>query len=95
MNNAQGEAARFNSVYDEYVKAPEVTRRRMYLETMDRVLGNVDKVLIDGEAGQGVVPYLPLNQLNSTPAPRTGATAGTGSAGTATTTTTTPQTGTN
>ena len=95
VNNAQGEAARFNSVYDEYVKAPEVTRRRMYLETMERVLGNVDKVLIDGEAGQGVVPYLPLNQLNSTPAPRTGATAGTGSAGTATTTTTTPQTGTN
>ena len=95
VNNAQGEAARFNSVYDEYVKAPEVTRRRMYLETMERVLGNVDKVLIDGESGQGVVPYLPLNQLNSTPAPRTGATAGTGSAGTATTTTTTPQTGTN
>ena len=62
-SNAQGEAARFNSVYDEYVKAPDVTRRRMYLETMERVLGNVDKVLIDGEAGQGVVPYLPLDQL--------------------------------
>lgn len=95
VNSAQGEAARFNSVYDEYVKAPDVTRRRMYLETMERVLGNVDKVLIDGEAGQGVVPYLPLNQLNSTAAPRTGGTTGTGAAGTATTTTTTPQTGTN
>lgn len=95
VNSAQGEAARFNSVYDEYVKAPDVTRRRMYLETMERVLGNVDKVLIDGEAGQGVVPYLPLNQLNSTPAPRTGANAGAGSAETATPTTTTPQTGTN
>ncbi|MDO5370918.1 FtsH protease activity modulator HflK [Paracoccus sp. (in: a-proteobacteria)] len=69
VNAAQGEAARFTSVYDEYVKAPEVTRRRMYLETMERVLGNVDKVLIDGEAGQGVVPYLPLDQLRSGPPP--------------------------
>lgn len=72
VNSAQGEAARFNSVYDEYVKAPDVTRRRMYLETMERVLGNVDKVLIDNDAAQGVVPYLPLNQLNATAAPRQG-----------------------
>ena len=66
VNTAQGEAARFNSVYDEYVKAPEVTRRRMYLETMERVLGGVDKVIIDQGAsgeGTGVVPYLPLDQL--------------------------------
>ena len=63
VNNAQGEAARFNSVYDEYVKAPEVTRRRMYLETMEKVLGQANKVLIDGQAGQGVVPYLPLDRL--------------------------------
>ena len=66
VNTAQGEAARFNSIYEEYVKAPEVTRRRMYLETMENVLGRVDKVIIgegmDGQ-GSGVVPYLPLDQL--------------------------------
>ena len=66
VNVAEGEAARFNSVYDEYVKAPDVTRRRMYLETMERVLGDVDKVILDAgtmEGGSGVVPYLPLDQL--------------------------------
>ena len=66
VNNAQGEASRFNAVYEEYVKAPEVTRRRMYLETMEKVLGSMDKVIldgVDGGNGQGVVPYLPLNDL--------------------------------
>ncbi|MFB2531324.1 FtsH protease activity modulator HflK [Paracoccus sp. p4-l81] len=69
VNNAQGEASRFNAVYDEYIKAPEVTRRRMYLETMEKVLGDVDKVILDGVSGGqggqggGVVPYLPLDQL--------------------------------
>ncbi|AUH34880.1 FtsH protease activity modulator HflK [Paracoccus tegillarcae] len=66
VNVAEGEAARFNSVYDEYVKAPDVTRRRMYLETMERVLGDVDKVILDAgtmQGGSGVVPYLPLDQL--------------------------------
>jgi len=66
VNNAQGEASRFNSIYEEYVKAPEVTRRRMYLETMEKVLGDVDKVILDDgttEGGSGVVPYLPLDQL--------------------------------
>ncbi len=64
VNTAQGEAARFNSVYEEYVKAPEVTRRRMYLETMEKVLGDIDKVLLDDNGqGSGVVPYLPLDQL--------------------------------
>jgi membrane protease subunit HflK len=80
VNSAQGEAARFISVYDEYIKAPEVTRRRLYLETMERVLGGMNKVILDGvsggEAGQGVVPFLPLNELNRTP-PATGAAAGT------------------
>lgn len=82
VNNAEGEAARFNSVYDEYVKAPEVTRRRMYLETMEKVLGSVNKVILDGEAGQGVVPYLPLDQLRSGSA---GSGSGSGSANSATT----------
>ncbi|WP_128514057.1 FtsH protease activity modulator HflK [Tabrizicola thermarum] len=67
VNGAKGEAARFLSVYSEYVKAPEVTRRRLYLETMERVLGGMNKVILDGvsggEAGQGVVPFLPLNEL--------------------------------
>ncbi|MDB6177839.1 FtsH protease activity modulator HflK [Paracoccus sp. Z330] len=66
VNTAQGEAARFNSIYEEYIKAPDVTRRRMYLETMEKVLGDVDKVILDdvtGEGGSGVVPYLPLDQL--------------------------------
>jgi modulator of FtsH protease HflK len=67
VNNAQGEASRFLSVYEEYVKAPDVTRRRMYLETMERVFGDMNKVILDGvsggESGQGVVPFLPLNEL--------------------------------
>ncbi|WP_415182257.1 FtsH protease activity modulator HflK [Phaeovulum sp.] len=68
VNDAQGEASRFISVYNEYIKAPDVTRRRMYLETMEKVLGGMNKVILDGVSGKpgegGVVPYLPLDQLN-------------------------------
>jgi membrane protease subunit HflK len=63
---AQGQANRFLKVYEEYKKAPEVTRRRIFLETMERVYGGMDKIIIDGKAGaggSGVVPYLPLNEL--------------------------------
>jgi membrane protease subunit HflK len=60
---AQGQTVRFLKVYDEYRKAPEVTRKRIFLETMERVLGKTDKVIIEGKTGQGVVPYLPLDQL--------------------------------
>jgi membrane protease subunit HflK len=60
---ANGETARFLKVYDEFKKAPEVTRKRMYLETMERVLGGTDKIIVDGKSGQGVVPYLPLEPL--------------------------------
>lgn len=65
VNEAEGEASRFLSVYEEYVKAPEVTRKRLYLETLERVYSQVDKIIIDeGAAGSsGVVPYLPLNEL--------------------------------
>ena len=65
VNEAQGEASRFSAVLAEYAEAPEVTRKRLYLETMEDVLGRVDKVILDeGAAGsQGVVPYLPLNEL--------------------------------
>ncbi len=64
VNEAEGEAQRFIAVYDEYAKAEEVTRKRLYLETLERVLGEVDKIIIDdGASGSGVVPYLPLNEL--------------------------------
>ena len=51
------------SIYNEYAKAKEVTQERMYLETMEKVLADIDKVIIDKEAGSGVVPYLPLPEL--------------------------------
>ena len=65
INEAAGEASRFSAVLAEYEKAPEVTRKRLYLETMEDVLGRVDKVILDDNAGgsQGVVPYLPLTEL--------------------------------
>ncbi|MCB1342925.1 MAG: FtsH protease activity modulator HflK [Pseudooceanicola sp.] len=68
VNEAEGEASRFTAVLEEYLKAPEVTRKRLYLETMEEVLGNLDKIILDekGSGGQGVVPYLPLNELRRT-----------------------------
>jgi membrane protease subunit HflK len=57
---AQGDAEAFDQVYEEYRLAPEVTRRRMYYETMERVLGNNDKVVVEGN---NVTPYLPLPEL--------------------------------
>jgi len=62
---AQGAASRFTQVYETYRAAPELTRERIFLETMERVLGGMDKIIIDQkEGGQGVLPYLPLNELN-------------------------------
>jgi len=63
---ATGQASRFSQIYTEYKNAPDVTRQRMYLETMERVLGQSDKLIVDPKAGQGVVPYLPLNELGKT-----------------------------
>lgn len=68
VNEAQGDASRFTSVRTEYSKAPAVTRKRLYIETMERVLGDIDKTILDSsivgvEGGTGVVPYLPLNEL--------------------------------
>jgi membrane protease subunit HflK len=61
---ARGEADRFLKVLEEYKKAPDVTRKRMYLETMERVLSSTDKVIIDSKSGgPGVVPFLPLDQI--------------------------------
>ncbi|AUQ73796.1 FtsH protease activity modulator HflK [Phaeobacter piscinae] len=65
VNEAQGEASRFSAVLTEYEKAPDVTRKRLYIETMEKVLSRVDKIILDEQSGegQGVVPYLPLNEL--------------------------------
>ena len=60
---ARGQAERFEKIYAEYAKAPQVTRQRMYLETTERVLATMDKIIIEEGAGSGVVPYLPLNEL--------------------------------
>jgi membrane protease subunit HflK len=70
VNAAQGEASRFEAVQREYLRSPEVTRKRLYLETMETVLGDVQMFLLDtpSAAGQGVVPYLPLNELRRAPA---------------------------
>jgi modulator of FtsH protease HflK len=62
--DAEGQAARFLKVYEEYKKAPDVTRKRLYLETMERVLGGAEKIILDGKAGQGVLPFLPLDSLH-------------------------------
>jgi modulator of FtsH protease HflK len=69
---AKGQSARFLKVYDEYKKAQDVTRERIYLETMERVLGGSEKLIYNGgAAGQGVVPYLPLNELTPRRQPAT------------------------
>jgi len=66
VNQAEGEASRFSAVLTEYLKAPEVTRKRLYLETMEEVLGGINKIIMDQQSGtQGVVPYLPLNELRN------------------------------
>ncbi len=62
--DAEGEAQRFKLIYEEYRQAPRVTRQRMYLETLEKVYGDAEKIVLDGDAGSGVVPYLPLDQLN-------------------------------
>jgi modulator of FtsH protease HflK len=74
---AKGQAARFTKVLDEYTKAPNVTRERIYLETLERIFAGTDKIILDsgGAAGGGIVPYLPLNELTRRPAqPQAGGT---------------------
>ncbi|WP_062210885.1 FtsH protease activity modulator HflK [Aureimonas sp. AU12] len=68
VQEAQGESQRFTAILNEYDKAPEITRQRLYLETMEQVLRGSNKVIMDPAAagGQGVVPYLPLNELGRT-----------------------------
>lgn len=72
---AQGAASRFRAVFEEYQKAPDVTRERIFLETMERVFGGMDKIILDNNGnGQGPVPYLPLNELQQRRTPAQGAT---------------------
>src|SRR6202142_606547 len=74
---ATGQTSRFLKIYEQYTKAPDVTRERMYLETMERVLGGSNKIIIDSNPGaQGVVPYLPLNELGPPTPPRNPSTTG-------------------
>ena len=61
--SAEGEASRFLAIYSEYKNAKAVTQERMYLETMEKVLAGIDKIIIDQKSSGGVVPYLPLPEL--------------------------------
>ena len=76
---ATGQASRFTQVYEAYKKAPEVTRQRLYLETLEKVFGTTDKIILDagGPGGSGVVPYLPLNELRRPTPPAAAPTGGT------------------
>jgi modulator of FtsH protease HflK len=65
VNEADGEAQRFVAIYDQYVLAPEVTRKRMFLETMEGVFRDSNKVIVEQGNGQGVVPYLPLPEIDN------------------------------
>lgn len=71
VREAEGAASRFNALQTEYAKAPEVTRTRLYLETMEEVLGRANMLVLDEAAGKQVVPYLPLDQMlrGATPPP--------------------------
>lgn len=61
---AQGQASRFNAIYTQYVKAKSVTKKRMYLEQMEKTYRDIDKVIIDGNVSKtGAIPYLPINNL--------------------------------
>lgn len=60
---ATGDADRFKSIYQSYLKGKDVTKERIYIETMEDVLGNAQKIIMDGQNGGGVVPYLPLDEL--------------------------------
>ncbi len=61
---SNGDAERFNSVYESYLQGQDVTKKRIYIETMENVLSNAQKIILDSNgANQGVVPYLPLNEL--------------------------------
>ena len=72
VQEAEGQASRFNQIYAQYKNAPDVTRERIYLETMQQLLSGSDKIILDNK-GSGVVPYLPLGALQDKPAASRGA----------------------
>jgi membrane protease subunit HflK len=76
IQEAKGQSARFLKIYEEYAKAKDVTRERIYLETMERVLGGSEKFVYDSSStgGRGILPYLPLGEL--TPRRQPGGTTG-------------------
>ncbi len=65
ISESEGQASRFAAIYNEYQDASDVTRQRLFLETLEKVMEKSDKVIIEqsGSGGTGVVPYLPLDQL--------------------------------
>ena len=60
---AEGESQRFLSILEEYQLAEDVTRKRLFFETLERVLADSNKIILESDAGSGVVPYLPIDQL--------------------------------
>jgi membrane protease subunit HflK len=64
VNNAMGESARFTALYEEYIKAPEVTKRRIYLETLEEIIPAAGNKIITDENGKNLIPLLQM-QLNS------------------------------
>ncbi len=68
LNRAQGETNRFLATLKEYNQAKDVISKRIYIETLEEILPNVEKVIIDGKAGERVLPYLPLDRLSRSPA---------------------------
>ena len=64
VNRAKGDAARFDQVFQAYLQNKDVTKERIYIETVEGIFSNVEKIIIDNEGGSGVVPYLPLKELN-------------------------------
>lgn len=63
VEEARGHAQRFNDIYTAYLSGKDVTRERLYLETMEEVLTGAEKIIMDKNASGGVVPYLPLSEL--------------------------------
>lgn len=62
VNRAKGDASRYEAVYKAYTNGKEVTKKRLYLETMEEVLGNSNKIILDQDKGSNVLPFLPLNK---------------------------------
>jgi modulator of FtsH protease HflK len=67
LNRAQGETNRFLATLKEYNQAKDVISKRIYIETLEEILPNVEKVIIDGKGGERVLPYLPLDRLSRSP----------------------------